>query len=105
MTEVGAGGNHGDTHISDWGTQVSNAFFDLVDKVRGKTTGPLLKVARALVYGLVILVAAMMLLVLGLIGLVRLADIAIPGAVWSAYLVLGLLFLGAGAFCWSRRTP
>ena len=46
----------------DWGAQASTAFLDLVDNVRGKTTGPLLKAARAVVYGLVILVAALMLL-------------------------------------------
>ena len=89
----------------DWGAQASTAFLDLVDNVRGKTTGPLLKAARAVVYGLVILVAALMLLVLVVAMLVRLTDIIVPGQVWSAYLVLGAIFFLVGAILWSKRRP
>ena len=81
---------------SDWGQQAANSFLDLVDNVKGKTTGPALKVVRLVVYGLVLLVAASMLLILLIAGLVRLLDIAIPGDVWSAHLIIGGIFLVVG---------
>lgn len=104
MTDVSTAGNNTDTD-PDWGARASAIFLDFVDSVRGKTTGPVLKIARALVYGLVILVAAAMLAIFALIALVRLVDVLLPGQVWSAYLLLSVLFLLAGIFCWSKRTP
>ncbi|MDG2113196.1 MAG: hypothetical protein P8N02_11355 [Actinomycetota bacterium] len=95
----------GDDSMPDWGAWASSTFLDLVDNVRDKTTGPLLKVARALVYGIVILVAASMLAVLSLIFLVRFVNNWLPGDVWAAYLLLGLVFFLASAVLWRSRTP
>ena len=89
----------------DWGTQLSTFFLDFIDKLRGKTTGPILKVARALVYGIIIMVALTMVAVLAIVGLVRFTDAWLPGNVWAAYLLLGGIFFLAGAFSWSKRTP
>lgn len=102
MTDVSTGD---DSSTPDWGAQLSTSFLDLVDGVRGKTTGPILKIARALVYGLVIIVAALMMATFVLIALVRLVDNLVPGAVWGTYLILGGLFLLLGMILWSRRTP
>ncbi len=100
MTDLSAGDRNG----PDWGGQISTMFLDLVDSVRDKTSGPALKVARALVYGLVIFVALIALGILSLILLVRIANF-LPWSVWFAYLVLGLLFFGIGSFLWSKRRP
>lgn len=102
MADVNTTGN--DDGIPDWGASLSSLFLGFVDNVRDKTTGPLLKVARALVYGIVILVATTMLLVLGLIFLVRFVDNWLPADVWAAYLLLGVAFLLLGAWLWSSRT-
>ena len=89
----------------DWPTQATNAVVDLVGTVRDRTVEPLLKLARALVYGLLIMIVATSAAVLVVILAIRVLDVYLPGEVWSAYLVLGTVFTLAGFFCWSRRTP
>ena len=44
-------------------------------------------------------------LVLFFAGAVRLLNWAIPGDVWIAYAIMGVLLLLLGAFLWSRRAP
>ncbi|MFT7646761.1 MAG: hypothetical protein ACI8Y4_001498 [Candidatus Poriferisodalaceae bacterium] len=90
---------------SDWGQQAASTFLDLVDNVKTKATGPAIKVVRLVAYGLVLLVAALMLFVLLIAGLVRLLDILVPGNVWSAHLIIGGIFLVAGMLLWSKRRP
>ncbi|WP_419930540.1 hypothetical protein [Candidatus Poriferisodalis sp.] len=80
-------------------------FADAVEAVRARTSGPLITAARALVYGLVIATAAIGAVVLVAIAAVRALDIAVPGEVWSAHLIAGAIFGGAGAWAWSRRRP
>ncbi len=80
-------------------------FADAVDAVRSRTSGPLITAARALVYGLVILTAAVGVVVLVAIAAIRALDIAVPGDVWSAHLIAAGAFGGAGALAWSKRRP
>ena len=84
--------------------KATNTFVNLIDSVRNKTTGPILGLARACVYGVMLAVSASITLIFLIIGLIRLVNIALPGSVWSAYLTLGLLFHVAGVLLWSRRT-
>ena len=93
------------TSAPDWGANATDQFIGLIDNVKTKTTGPLLKVARAVVYGIVAAVMAVAILLLVVIGLVRLVNVLLPGDVWAAYLLLGVLFVLGGLFAWSRRTP
>lgn len=80
-------------------------FTDAVDMVRARTSGPLITAARALVYGLVIVTAAVGAVVLLAIAAIRALDIAVPGDVWSAHLIAGGVFGGAGVWAWSKRRP
>ena len=80
-------------------------FADAVDAVRARTSGPLITAARALVYGLVIITAAVGVVALLAIAAIRALDIAVPGDVWSAHLIAGGVFGGAGAWAWSKRRP
>lgn len=89
----------------DWPAQAADAVVDLVDTVRDKTVEPLLKVARAVVYGVLIAVVGTMALVLSVIFAIRIIDVYLPGDVWSAYLLLGSIFTVAGFVLWSRRKP
>ncbi|MDZ7677612.1 MAG: hypothetical protein U5K29_03565 [Acidimicrobiales bacterium] len=88
----------------DWPAQATDAVVDLVGTVRDRAVEPLLKVARAIVYGLLITVVAITAVVLVVILAIRMLDAYLPGEVWSAYLLLGGVFILAGFICWSRRT-
>ena len=101
---------------------ISNPFTDprwaektlrLIDRtvgfVRDKTTRPLANLVRAIVFGVILIVAALLMFIFGLIGLVRafneLLDIWLtrPTAVWVSYFVLSLLFTSLGALMMRKR--
>ena len=90
---------------ADWADQVTDLIVDTVDKVRERTTGPVLEISKGIVHGVVALLILTPILVLFFAGAVRLLNWAIPGDVWIAYAVLGVLLLLLGAFLWSRRAP
>jgi len=85
---------------------VTNKIVSTVDGVRAKTTTPIEKVGRAVIWGLLIITAATTLLVLFLVGALRLAYEAtgrIPGvsgregrSVWMIDIALGVVLLGLG---------
>ena len=81
----------------------------VVTTVRDKTTVPVEKAARAVVYGLVGLVVGVVALVLLVVAIFRL-HVYIPGhregrRVWIADVGVGAIFVLIGGFCWSRRKP
>ena len=88
----------------DWTDQVTDLVVDLVDSVRDKTTGPVLKVARGAVYGTVALIVVILLAIVGLAFLGR-AIAIIPVAEWISYAGVGILFNLGGFFLWSKRVP
>ncbi|MFM7062239.1 MAG: hypothetical protein ACKO04_01925 [Actinomycetes bacterium] len=90
---------------ADWADQVTDLIVDTVDKVRDRTTGPILEVSKGIVHGVVALLILTPILVLFFAGAIRLLNWAIPGDVWIAYAVLGVLLLLLGSFLWSRRAP
>ena len=88
----------------DWAAQTADTIERVVGSVRGKTADPVEKVARVVVYGLVAAILGITAIVLVCIMVVRILDIAIPGEVWAAYLILGGIFTVAGAFLWRKRS-
>lgn len=86
----------------DWTDQVTDMVVDLVDTVRDKTTGPVLKGARGAVYGII---AFIVIIVIGIVGLAfsGRAIALLPIDEWISYLILGILFCLAGFFLWSKR--
>jgi len=87
----------------DWADQAADTVVRVVDTVREKTTGPVLTTARAIVYGIIGAFAAIVGLIVLVIALVRMLDVYLPGEVWSAYLLLGVIFGGLGFFMWTKR--
>tara|TARA_B100000902_G_C27232423_1_gene875584 strand:- start:548 stop:850 length:303 start_codon:yes stop_codon:yes gene_type:complete len=83
--------------------QATNKVVRVVKAVRGKTTGPLLFVARLLVYSITICIAAAAAIVLLTIASVKIVNQLLPGDVWAAYLLMGAVFALAGTFLWSKR--
>jgi hypothetical protein len=93
----------------DWAAQAADTIERAVGNVRDRTTGPALTVARAVVYGIFAALGGLAALVLGTIAGVRFIDNYLPDAVfgdehiWAAYLIIGLVFVVAGAVLWIRR--
>ena len=89
--------------MSDWTTQAADAVEKAVVLVRDKTVVPAQQGARVVVYGF--LTAFFALTAFMLVDHPRrsgCSSILVP--VWAAWLILGGIFLLAGAFCWSLRS-
>lgn len=88
----------------DWTVHAADTIERVVGGLRDKTAVPLTTVARALVYGLLAAVMGVTALVFVAVALVRLADVYLPGGVWSAYLLVGGIFSLGGAFLLRKAT-
>lgn len=87
----------------DWAAQTADSIERVVLGIRSKTADPLDRVVRIVVYGIVAAVLGAAALVLLSVALVRALDVLIPGAVWSAHLVVGGIFTLVGLFLWRKR--
>jgi hypothetical protein len=87
----------------EWSDQLVDRIVEFVERVRSATTGPLLKVARGIVYGIIVAGLGLMLVTLLIIALVRLLD-QLPGGVWLPYVILGGLFTLVGLILWTQRS-
>jgi hypothetical protein len=82
---------------------------DLVDSfvalVRDRAVRPFMLVAKAIVFGIIVFAASIVLLTLLSIILVRVLTVyAFDGRVWISDLVVGGLFVVVGLVAWSQRT-
>jgi len=96
--------------VAQWAEELTERVVDGVGWVKSHSTLPIVKVLRALVYGLVVIIAVVTAGVLGFIGVVRIWDAYVPvhplgRRVWLGYVVIGgLMFLGGVALL-ARRNP
>lgn len=90
----------------DWASRVTAVVESVVELIRDKSLRPALVAVKLILIGLVATAIAMMLLVLGIVGVVRLLTHAFGGRVWAADLVVGgaLALAGGGLFQLSKRT-
>jgi hypothetical protein len=86
----------------DWVAQSADTIERVVGTVRSKTTEPIDRVARILVYGVLAAILGVAIMVLLGITLLRVLDILLP--VWAAYAVLGGISTVAGLLLWRKRT-
>jgi len=87
----------------DWPAQAADAIVDVVDRVRDRTTVPIMRLARATVFGVFIGTFVIVLCALLVIGLIRLLDEILPSGVWLPYLLLGALVTGLGWMLFRKR--
>ena len=87
----------------DWPAQAADAIVNAVETVRDRTTTPIMKIARGLVFGVFAGTIIIVIAVLAIIGAIRLLDEALPSGVWLPYLILGVLFTVVGALLFRRR--
>jgi hypothetical protein len=118
--EVGTGGRPGyegqsagtqvpGPQVAAWAGEVGDRVIDGVGWLKARTTLPVTKVLRAVVYGLVVLISLVTALVLVVLGLVRIWDAYVPvhplgRRVWLGYVVLGGVLFLAGGLVLARRT-
>ncbi|MCU1373330.1 MAG: hypothetical protein JWO68_616 [Actinomycetia bacterium] len=88
----------------DWAAQTADTIERVIGGVRGKTSEPVERVARIVVYGLVAGVLGAVALILLVVGLVRMADVYLPGEVWIPYAALGGIFTLIGLLLWRKRS-
>jgi len=92
----------------DWPAQAADRIVGAVDTVRDRTAGTAQTAARGVVYGLLAVVAGIVVLVLVTVGAIRLLDVVVDhfipwGHIWLPYLILGCVFLLVGAILFRRR--
>ena len=77
-----------------------------LDVVHDKVLRPIILAGRAVAYGFVIALAAVVLVVVVLVGVMRLLDVyAFAGREWLGYAAVGALSLATGLVIWRRRRP
>ena len=93
----------------NWATEFTQTIVESIDKVRNRTTKPIVMIARGLVFGLLIAFLGVMALVLLLVGLSRglINLLEWPfdhdSAVWISHLILGSLLVLLGAILMIKR--
>jgi hypothetical protein len=87
----------------DGPAQAADAIVSAVETVRDRTTTPIMKIARGLVFGVFAGTIIVAIVILAIIGAIRLLDEVLPSGVWLPYLILGLLFTVVGALLFRRR--
>ncbi|MFP3899509.1 MAG: phage holin family protein [Acidimicrobiia bacterium] len=94
---------------SDWPDQTADTVVNVVGAVRDRTTGPILTVARGVVYGLFAAIVGTAALVVFVIGAVRAINNYLPDDVfgdehtWAAHLIVGLVLVIVGGVLFARR--
>ncbi len=103
---------HSHVRTDDWPAQAADAIVSTVGVAHDKITGPVLTLARAVVYGLLAAVLGGIVSVLGVILLLRITNVYLPDSVfgeehmWAAHLIVGLLLSAAGLFLFRKaRAP
>jgi phosphoglycerol transferase MdoB-like AlkP superfamily enzyme len=92
-----------------WADKTLRLIDRMVGFVRDKTTRPLANLLRAIVFGVILIVAGLLIFIFGLIGLVRAFNeffdlwLTRPTAVWVSYFLLSLMFTGLGALMMRKR--
>jgi hypothetical protein len=92
-----------DANEPDWTDQVTALVVDTVDKVRSRTTGPVLNVAHASVYGLVAAIILLPIVIAFFAGLVKGLNWLVPGDVWIVYLIIASTMWLVGWVLWLQR--
>lgn len=92
-----------ETEQAPWPEAVADGIVDSIASVRQLLLRPVARIARRIVYGFVIVVLALLLFLVGTLGLIRLLDAYIPQEIWLTYAILGGVFTLVGLIIWSRR--
>ena len=90
--------------MADWTSDAVDTIENVVATARDKIVVPAQNGTKAVVFGLLVaffVVTAVMMLAIALFSVL----VLLTGEVWAAYLILGGIFVLAGAFVWTLRSP
>ena len=88
--------------MADWTTDAVDTLDQVVGTVRDKAVVPAQRASRTVVYGLLVAFFVKIALIMLGIALFRVLVVLVSD-VWLAYLILGGIFVIAGAFVWTLR--
>ncbi|MGD0254615.1 MAG: hypothetical protein ABSB99_03500 [Acidimicrobiales bacterium] len=89
---------------SDWQARAADTVEATVAAVHDRVVRPLIIVARAIVFGIVVASMALVLCVLLSVALVRLLDVyAFGGRAWASEALVGTVLAAVGVAAWSLR--
>jgi uncharacterized BrkB/YihY/UPF0761 family membrane protein len=94
---------------ADWPAQATDTIVKVVGQVRDKTTGPIITIARGVVYGTLAAILGTVAAVLTCILLVRALSIPVEelwgrGNIWAVYLFLGVIFTAVGWYLMKKAS-
>ena len=101
MTDKGSFSS--EEYPSDIASRVTDRIVHTVETLRTQTTKPILTATKIFTVTVFISIVGVAVLVLISICVFRLLDTILPGESWSAYLVLGTVFIIIGSLLWLRR--
>ena len=77
-----------------------------LDLVHDKVLRPIILAGRAIAYGLIIALAAVVFVIVLVIGSIRLLNVYVfPSHQWITYVAIGALSIIAGFIIWRKRRP
>ena len=90
--------------LDDLPVKGADAVDAVVDFIQNKAVRPLTLATRAIVFGLIVLTAAIVTLTLVAIIAIRILTVYIPGnRVWVSDLIVGVIFVAGGIAAWTQR--
>jgi hypothetical protein len=98
-----ASGGRGDAG-AQWQVRVVDVVEDTVTAVHDRVVRPLLLIARAIVFGIIVATMALVVGILFSIAVVRVLDVyAFRNRVWASDALVGGLLTVAGILAWTKR--
>jgi hypothetical protein len=90
--------------LDDLPAKGADAVDAVVDFIQNKAVRPLTLATRAIVFGIIVLTAAVITLTLVAITAIRVLTVYIPGnRVWVSDLIVGAIFAAGGIAAWTQR--
>jgi hypothetical protein len=90
--------------LDDFPAKGADAVDAVVDFIQNKAVRPLTLATRAIVFGIIVLTAAVVTMTLVAIIAIRVLTVYIPGnRVWVSDLIVGGIFVAGGIAAWTQR--
>ncbi|MGH9017575.1 MAG: hypothetical protein ACRDY1_07480 [Acidimicrobiales bacterium] len=106
MAEHGGTVGPGPDGADQWQVRVVDTIDDVVGAVQDRIVRPLLLVARAVVFGLIVAAMTLVLSITVAVVVIRVLDVyAFRNRVWAADVTVGGVFAVGGLVLWALRRP